>query len=179
MFYILKTLKLFVFIEVHQITKGILNLSVSVIKVATEVSYDIPQARRSPLCSAFLHLNPCSSSRILLIVKDSINSLPNSRQGPLYHSLHGWNRISLFRVKGPLGQWWDTASRLSPETNDSKPTSFSCLFSIIEISYTDGRHQSLSVLNTFFSSCVSVSGKYNLESIVMILVIELREKQMK
>lgn len=71
-----------------------------------------------------------SSSLIPLTVNDSIKGLTEYRQAALHHSLLCWNElwICLFKVKGLHGQWWDRTAGLSPETNGSQHTSFSCLF---------------------------------------------------
>lgn len=74
-------------------------------------------------------LNGGSSSLIALTVNESIKDLTDSRQDPLHHSPPCWNELwSLVRGEGASWVWRG-------------------FFSIIEISYTYGSHQSLSVMN--------------------------------
>lgn len=151
----------------------------AMIKVVTAVSYSVPRARMGLLCSALLSSEPrvsiwiCapSSSQIPLTVNDSIKSLTKHRQAPLHHSLLGWNGICLFKARGPHGQWWDTTASLSPETNDSKHTSFSWLFSIIEISCADSSHQSLSAGCIFFWP-VTVIGRKNIFIVSNAMIVK-------
>lgn len=73
-------------------------------------------------------LNGGSSSFIALTVNESIKDLTDFRQDPLHHSPRWWNELWSL-VWGEEASWvW-------------------AFFSIIEISYTYGSHQSLSVTN--------------------------------
>lgn len=76
-------------------------------------------------------LNGGSSSLIALPINESIKDLTDFRQDPLHHSPRCWNELCS-PVWGEGASWvWVVFF----------------LFSIIEISYTYGSHQSLSVMN--------------------------------
>lgn len=119
-------------------------------KEVTVLRYCAPQVRMRMLCSTLrlcnhsLHLNP---HWMTLLMADTSRSqwfhqeLTKYWQAPLHHSpVVKWAlHVCLFRARG-LGQWGDTAERLTPSLSQKQMAlnipHLLVSFSIIEISYS-------------------------------------------